>query len=108
MSGVQAVLRGEVVGLHLDGWSERGRGGTGTRFPWEEVAGHRAALAADVRLIVAGGLRPDNVAQVISLLTPDIVDVSSGVESAPGVKDPESIRRFAEVVRAAVAGEILT
>jgi phosphoribosylanthranilate isomerase len=92
---------GVVDGLLLDGWSPLGAGGTGTRFPWDEVAPIRHRLDPSIRLIVAGGLNEQNVADVIALLSPDVVDVSSGVESAPGVKDTERIRRFAAAVRGA-------
>jgi phosphoribosylanthranilate isomerase len=90
---------GFIDGLHLDGWSAAARGGTGITFPWREVAAHRDTIDPAVRLIVAGGLTPDNVAEAIGVLAPDIVDVSSGVEIAPGVKDPELVRRFAHAVK---------
>jgi phosphoribosylanthranilate isomerase len=48
----------------------------------------------DLQLVLAGGLRPDTVRHAITVVRPDIVDVSSGVERAPGVKDPFLIRRF--------------
>ncbi len=58
-------------------------------------------LERRARLVVAGGLNPANVAGAIRTLRPDIVDVSSGVESAPGVKDPILMRRFVEAARSA-------
>ena len=88
-----------VDAILLDGWSPDARGGTGARFPWAEVAAHRSALPEGVRLIAAGGLRPDNVAEAASILRPDVVDVSSGVETAPGVKDPALVRGFLAAVR---------
>lgn len=88
-------------GLLLDGWSAKARGGTGTRFPWEVVAEHRGLLPSGLRLIVAGGLDAGNVAEVINMLDPDVVDVSSGVESAPGIKDEERIREFTDAARVA-------
>lgn len=88
-----------VDGLLLDGWSADARGGTGTSFPWERLAPVRSALPSAVSLIVAGGLTPENVGTAIELLRPDIVDVSSGVESAPGVKDPGAIDRFITAAR---------
>lgn len=92
-----------VDGILLDGWSPEGRGGTGARFPWSAVAAHRTALAAGVELIVAGGLNPGNVAHAIAILAPDVVDVSSGVELRPRLKDPHSIHRFAAAARGAAA-----
>jgi len=72
-------------------------GGVGARFDW--------ALLADRAFrrpwFVAGGLTPDNVAQAISVSGAPLVDVSSGVESAPGVKDPALIAAFLEAVRSA-------
>jgi phosphoribosylanthranilate isomerase len=77
-------------------------GGTGVPLDWEaladEVAAWRRAHPA-VRLVLAGGLHADNVRRAIDLLRPDVVDVSSGVESAPGVKDPERLQAFVHAVR---------
>ncbi len=81
-------------GLLLDGWHPAARGGTGTPFPWEAIAEHRAKLPSHVSLVAAGGLRADNVALACALLHPAVVDVSSGVEHAPGIKDPDAIRAF--------------
>ncbi len=97
-----------VDGILLDGWSVAGPGGTGTRFPWEAIAPERDLVRKGLRLIVAGGLGPDNVEDAIALLAPDIVDVSSGVESSHGRKDPELIRAFAAAVsRAALRGGVV-
>jgi phosphoribosylanthranilate isomerase len=85
--------------LLLDGFSPRAHGGTGARFPWEEVAALRGTLPDGVPLVAAGGMRADNVAQAVALLRPHVVDVSSGVESAPGIKDPVAIREFAAALR---------
>ncbi|HSH46648.1 MAG TPA: phosphoribosylanthranilate isomerase [Longimicrobiales bacterium] len=76
------------------------RGGTGRTFDWslaEEGAG-----ALDGPILVAGGLHADNVADAIRRLRPDAVDVCSGVESSPGVKDPARVQAFGEAVRAAM------
>lgn len=81
-------------GLLLDGWHPEAPGGTGTRFPWEAIAEHRAKLPTHLYLVAAGGLRAENVAHVCALLQPSAVDVSSGVEHAPGVKDADAIRAF--------------
>lgn len=74
----------------LDAYSPNAYGGTGARFDWD------CALAAKDRgpIVLAGGLDPDNVASAVAKVAPYAVDVSSGVESAPGRKDPEKVRRF--------------
>lgn len=94
---------GIADGLLLDGWSAKARGGTGTPFPWHEVARLRRELDPAMELIVAGGLHPDNVGEIIRLLEPDVVDVSSGVESAPGCKEAQLIEEFATAAHAAAA-----
>lgn len=70
-------------------------GGSGTTFNWRLA---RAASRTGKRIIVAGGLTPDNVSAAVAAVAPFGVDVASGVESAPGIKDPDLVRRF---VRAA-------
>lgn len=96
-----ARYEGAVDGFLLDGWSPDAPGGTGSRFPWEEVADHRDAIDDAVTFSVAGGLKPLNVAHAIHLLRPDIVDVSSGVEDAPGIKSPKVVAEFMSAVREA-------
>ena len=85
----------------LDTRAESGLGGTGRTFDWRGVAAELRSLPRRARLVVAGGLDPTNVAEAVRVLAPDIVDVSSGVESAPGVKDPDLMRRFVEAARSA-------
>jgi phosphoribosylanthranilate isomerase len=70
-------------------------GGTGQRAPWDLLADYRPI----VPLILAGGLTPDNVAEAVRRVRPWAVDVASGVESGPGVKEAEKMRRFIEAVR---------
>jgi phosphoribosylanthranilate isomerase len=65
-------------------------GGNGSPFDWRALTGVRDKLA----YVLSGGLTPDNVAEAIRITGAEIVDVSSGVESRPGEKDPELIRRF--------------
>ena len=75
-------------------------GGTGRVIPWARLGESLDAMTVGHRIVLAGGLTPENVADAISYVSPMIVDVSSGVESAPGVKDPARIRAFIAAVRA--------
>ncbi len=75
-------------------------GGTGETVSWVGLADHRRWLG-DTPLILAGGLTPDNVAEAIRIVRPAAVDVASGVESAPGKKDPHKVRDFIAAARAA-------
>ncbi len=84
-----------VAACLLDAWSPVARGGTGTTFNWEIAA--RAALLH--RIILAGGLTPDNVAEAVARVNPYAVDVSSGVESAPRKKDAGLVSRFISATR---------
>lgn len=70
-------------------------GGTGQTAPWQLLAG----FDPGVPLILAGGLTPENVAEAIRMVRPYGVDVASGVESSPGRKDAEKLRRFVAAVR---------
>src|SRR5438876_3210879 len=72
-------------------------GGTGQTAPWDLLTG----FDPGVPLILAGGLTPENVAEAIRIVRPYGVDVASGVESSPGRKDPDKVRRFVEAVRQA-------
>ncbi|MFN2321397.1 MAG: phosphoribosylanthranilate isomerase [Trueperaceae bacterium] len=72
--------------------------GSGHAFDWDAAA---AVLARGPRWVLAGGLTPDNVAAAVARLRPHGVDVASGVESAPGIKDPARLRAFVAAVRAA-------
>ncbi|CAN5591139.1 phosphoribosylanthranilate isomerase [soil metagenome] len=99
-AGVRAVA-GESSGadaILVDSYSESGLGGTGRAFDWEREAETIRRLVGGKPLIVAGGLDPDNVANAIAALAPEVVDVSSGVESSPGVKDHARMRAFASAV----------
>lgn len=77
----------------LDAAGPGGRGGTGRRIDWDLVARLRPARPFGL----AGGLEPGNVAEAVTRVRPALVDVSSGVESAPGVKDPERVEAFIRV-----------
>jgi phosphoribosylanthranilate isomerase len=74
-----------------------GRGGSGIAPDWNSAA----RIARVLPLVLAGGLNPDNVREAIRRVRPSAVDVSSGVESAPGVKDPVRVRDFVLEVREA-------
>jgi phosphoribosylanthranilate isomerase len=76
----------------LDAWHPREAGGTGRRFDWQVACEVNEVLPG--RVVLAGGLAPDNVAEAIRLVDPWAVDVSSGVESAPGIKSPDKLNEF--------------
>ena len=82
--------------LLLDAHDPVKRGGTGRTIDWAAAA----AVAARRRVLLAGGLTPDNVADAIARVRPFGIDVSSGVERAPGVKDHQRIRALFEAVHA--------
>jgi phosphoribosylanthranilate isomerase len=81
----------------LDAHDPVRRGGTGTTIDWAKAA----AVAARRRILLAGGLTPDNVADAIDRVRPFGIDVSSGVESSPGVKDRVKLRALFDVVSGA-------
>ena len=94
-----ALARSYRTDFHLlDAHREGIPGGTGESFDWELVGERRSR----VPVILAGGLRPDNVAAAIGLARPFAVDVASGIEEAPGIKDHALMTEFAE--RAEEAG----
>ncbi|MDI9240307.1 phosphoribosylanthranilate isomerase [Lysobacter sp. LF1] len=85
-------------GFLLDSHARGGSGGTGRTFDWSRVP-----HGIDRPLLLAGGIGPDNVFDAIRAVQPWGVDVSSGIESAPGEKDAVKMRRFVEEVRRADA-----
>ncbi len=82
----------------VDGHAPGLIGGTGVTAPWHCLA----EANFSVPLILAGGLTPENVAEAIRTVRPYAVDVASGVESQPGLKDANKIHRFVEAVRSAL------
>ena len=84
-----------AAGLLLDGHGFGEAGGSGKAFDWSLLP---AGLAQPV--ILAGGLNPGNVADAVRAVRPWAVDVASGVESAPGIKDPDKLAAFIRAVRA--------
>ena len=81
--------------LLFDTYDERRAGGTGRRFDWSLLALYDRSKP----FFLSGGLTPDNVVAAVSLVRPDGIDLSSGVESAPGEKDHTKIARLFERVR---------
>jgi phosphoribosylanthranilate isomerase len=90
-----AMYRDCVKGFVLDAYVKGQQGGTGKSFDW--------SLANEAKkygpIILSGGLTPEHVREAIRMVEPYGVDVSSGVESAPGIKDRDKMRRFVEQVR---------
>lgn len=106
---IAAGAPGDVA--HLEAWPadailldapSAGKGGAGVAFDWSLACDARARFPAR-RLVLAGGLRADNVGAAIAAVQPWGVDVASGVESAPGVKDADKVAAFVAAVRAASA-----
>jgi len=91
-----APYRRLARGLLVDAWVPGVHGGTGRSFDWGLLP---EAMRSEV--ILSGGLDPSNVREAITRVRPWAVDVSSGVERSPGVKDPERVTRFIEEVRLA-------
>ncbi len=93
----EELARLQAAAFLLDSFDPALRGGTGKVFDWS-IAREAKRYG---KIILAGGLTPENVAQAIREVRPFAVDVASGVESAPGIKDPAKLRAFfAEVARA--------
>lgn len=85
--------------LVLDGYKDGAYGGTGTTVDWDVAA--EIVQRTSMRVILAGGLTPDNVADAVRRVRPFAVDVSSGIEAELGIKDPGKIRAFIEAAKGA-------
>jgi phosphoribosylanthranilate isomerase len=94
--GLFATYR--VAALLLDAYVPERFGGTGHRCDWQRAA----VVAAQYRVILAGGLNPQNVAEAVRQVRPYGVDVSSGVEARPGKKDPEKVAQFIRMAKEAL------
>ena len=95
--GFEAALLAayRCAGFLLDGFDPARPGGTGRTFDWERAR----QVAQDARILIAGGLTPDNVAAAIGAGRPWGVDVASGIESAPGIKDAAKMTAFVAAAR---------
>jgi phosphoribosylanthranilate isomerase len=85
--------------LFLDSGNSQQPGGTGRTFDWREAAKAVQDLSRHQKIVIAGGLTPENVGEAIRILKPWGVDVVSGVEATPGKKDPEKVQAFVRAVR---------
>jgi phosphoribosylanthranilate isomerase len=101
--GLHTVAGFPVQALLLDSKDDSLFGGTGRSFDWDLASG---IASFPVPVILAGGLNPSNVAAAIRRLKPYAVDVCSGVESSPGIKDPAALKAFVTEVRNAVDNSI--
>jgi phosphoribosylanthranilate isomerase len=90
-SSLQLLENYQTDAFLLDAHSPKGLGGTGEQFNWDLAV---KAQAFGRPIFLAGGLTPENVAAAVQTVHPFGVDVSSGVESAPGIKDPAKVRAF--------------
>ena len=100
------AARSNLAAILLDAYNPAARGGTGSRFNWEMVADARAAgaMAGMDPIVLAGGLDAGCVSGAIDLVKPWAVDVASGVEKAPGVKD---LGKVADFILATREGNVL-
>jgi phosphoribosylanthranilate isomerase len=95
-----SVPEGLMDTFVLDSGDLRMPGGTGKTFDWAKAVPIAERMRqGGVRLVVAGGLTPENVGEAMRVLNPWGVDVASGVEATPGKKDPEKVRAFVRAVR---------
>jgi phosphoribosylanthranilate isomerase len=90
-------------GVLVDSRTATAVGGTGVRFDWQAAQREFFAASSHLRLIAAGGLKPENVAEAIHTLRPWGVDSVSGVEAAPGHKDHERVKAFVRAAKTASA-----
>lgn len=98
LEAIDAFLRGcRPLAVLVDGHAAGLHGGTGNTAPWDLLAGWRPS----VPLILAGGLTPENVAEAVRRVRPYAVDVAGGVESSPGRKDADKVRRFVDAAKGA-------
>lgn len=87
----------DCYGLLLDSYDKEAYGGTGKAFDWDIAKN----ISHKSRIFLSGGLTAENVGKAIQIIKPYAVDVSSGVESTPGIKDPRKIKQFIDRVKGA-------
>ena len=104
MAEAAAPYAGVASGILVDAWDPSLPGGTGRTFAWAEVGREVRRAIGSASFIAAGGMTPENVGAAVAALGPDVLDVSSGVESVPGTKNPGRTRAFVDAVRRAGAG----
>jgi phosphoribosylanthranilate isomerase len=98
--GSSSIPDGFLDTFLIDSGNSRQPGGTGHTFDWKKARGLGEGMRKNgLKLVVAGGLTPENVGQAIEILQPWGVDVVSGVEARPGKKDPQKVRAFVKAVR---------
>jgi phosphoribosylanthranilate isomerase len=90
-----------VSGIFIDSSTSEQPGGTGKTFDWRQAEPAVSAIRMKFNVVIAGGLNPTNVTEAVRILKPWGVDVSSGIESKPGKKDPAKVRAFVAAVRQA-------
>ena len=95
-ASLQTLENFQTDAFLLDAYSKSGLGGTGEQFNWDLAI---EAQKFGKPIFLAGGLTPENVEAAVKKVRPFAVDVSSGVESAPGKKDPAKVRSFIEAAR---------
>ena len=104
-SNVEAFSQERSAGvfdtLFLDSGNSQHPGGTGRTFDWHQGSNAVKQLSLHQKVVIAGGLTPENVNQALAVLNPFGVDVVSGVEASPGKKDPQKVRAFVRAVREA-------
>jgi phosphoribosylanthranilate isomerase len=89
----------DLSAVLIDAYSTAGHGGTGERADWTALG--KWTNRRGVPLILAGGITPENVAEAIATVRPDAIDTASGVESAPGIKDPARVRALVQAAETA-------
>jgi len=105
MSRADRGVKNRADAIFLDSGTSQKPGGTGQVFDWGKALPVGETIQkAGFKLVVAGGLNPENIALAMRTLRPWGVDVSSGVEARPGKKDPEKVRAFIAAVRNANKG----